>query len=115
MQRSWLQKVRLLPAVMIPLIAGPSLAQAPSITFQGKVTGNDGQPLAGASVGITELEIGSITNEQGQDTLSARADRTNGRTITVVARHIGYKPGRYTIRASGTAVQHDFVLERDIL
>ena len=115
MQRSWLQKVLLLPAVMIPLLAGATLAQAPSITFSGRVTGNDGQALGGASVGITELEIGSVTDAEGRYAFTARADRSNGRTITVVARHIGYKPGRYTIRVSGAAVQHDFVLERDIL
>ena len=115
MQRSWLQKVLLLSAVMLPLGAGASLAQAPSVTYSGRVMAADGQPLAGASVGITELEIGSITNEQGQYSFSARADRSNGRTITIVARHIGYKPGRYTIRVSGNAVQHDFSLERDIL
>jgi len=115
MQTSWLQKVLLLPAVLLFAGAGAVRAQAPTVTYSGRVTGSDGQPLAGASVGITELEIGSITNAEGQYSFSARADRSTGRTITVVARHIGYKPGRYTLRVSGATVQHDFVLERDIL
>jgi hypothetical protein len=115
MQRSWLKKVLLVPAVMIPLVTAAGLAQAPSVTFSGKVSSSDGQPLAGASVGITELEIGSVTDAEGKYSFTARADRSNGRTITVVARHIGYKPGRYTIRVAGGAVQHDFVLDRDIL
>lgn len=115
MHRSWLQRVLFLPAVTIALGTGAAFAQAPSVTYAGRVTGSDGQPLAGASVGITELEIGSITNAEGQYSFSARADRSNGRTITIIARHIGYKPGRYTLRVTGGAVQHDFVLERDIL
>ena len=115
MQKSWLQKVLLLPVVMVLLATGAGLAKAQTITFSGRVTSSDGQPLAGANVGITDLEVGSMTNEQGRYTFSARAVRANGRTIILVARHIGYKPGRFTIRVAANDVQHDFVLDRDVL
>jgi TonB-linked SusC/RagA family outer membrane protein len=115
MERSWLKKVLLLPAAIAFLLTGASLAKAQSVTFSGRVTSSDGQPLAGASVGITDLEVGAVTNEQGQYTFTARAARATGRTLIVVARHIGYKPARYTARISTDAVQHDFSLERDVL
>jgi len=108
MERSWLKKVLLLPAAIAFLLTGASLAKAQSVTFSGRVTSSDGQPLAGASVGITDLEVGAVTNEQGQYTFTARAARATGRTLIVVARHIGYKPARYTARISTDAVQHDF-------
>ncbi|HEX7021077.1 MAG TPA: SusC/RagA family TonB-linked outer membrane protein, partial [Gemmatimonadaceae bacterium] len=115
MQRSWLQKVLLLPGAMLFLLTGATIASAQSVTFSGRVTSSDGQPLAGVSVGVTEVGAGAITTEQGRYSFTAPSSRVNGRTVSLVARHIGYKPMRFPVTVTGARVDHDFVLERDVL
>ena len=115
MQRSWLTKVLLIPAAMLFLLSGARIAAAQSVTFSGRVTSSDGQPLAGVNVGLVEAAAGAITTEQGHYSFSVQASRVIGRAVVLTARHIGFKPMRFPVTVSGNAITHDFVLERDIL
>src|SRR5689334_1337557 len=113
MQRSWLTKLLLLPGAMLFVFLGAKPAAAQNVTFSGRVTTAEGQPLAGASVGVTEMGAGAITTEQGRYSFFIAASLVNGKTVNVVARHIGYKPKRMPVTVSGGAIEKDFALDRD--
>jgi TonB-linked SusC/RagA family outer membrane protein len=106
----------LIAALTAGLVATSALS-AQSVTFTGRVTAEGGQPLAGANIGITELGVGSVAATDGKYTFTVDQSRISGRSLNVVARFIGYKPKRLPVSMQpGTGrIEHDFVLERDVL
>lgn len=97
----------------LTLGAGRLLAQ--DVVFSGRVTSQAGQPLGGANVGIPELGVGTVATIEGRYTFTVSQGRVGGRTVNVVARYIGYKPKRLPVTITGTRVEHDFALEKDVL
>ena len=97
----------------IALFSG--VAGAQQAVFTGKVTSQAGQPLGGASVGINELGVGSVADPNGNYTFTVDAARAGSRPVNLTARYIGYKPKRLPLTLTVGRVQHDFVLEKDIL
>src|SRR5258708_21050739 len=75
------------------------VAQAQSVTFTGRVTSQQGQPIPGATVAITELRSGAGASQDGRYTFNIDASRIAGRTLTLTARFLGYKPPRVPIPA----------------
>ena len=92
-----------------------SVAQAQTAVFTGKVTSTAGQPLGGASIGIPDLGVGGIADANGNYTFTIDIGNKAGRNANVMARYIGYKPKRLPITLAAGRVQHDFVLEKDVL
>jgi TonB-linked SusC/RagA family outer membrane protein len=115
MRGASLRKVLAIPAVFLAaaLWANPLAAQTTVIA--GRVTTAGQQPLAGASVGIPELGVGTVTSTEGRYTFTVDAARARGQPVNVVVRYLGYKPKRLPITITGGRVEHDFVLERDVL
>jgi TonB-linked SusC/RagA family outer membrane protein len=107
---------RFATAVAASLVATSALS-AQSVTFTGRVLTQAGLPLAGANVGIVELGVGSVAATEGRYTFTIDQSRIAGRSLNVVARFIGYKPKRLpvSIQPGNGRVEHDFVLERDVL
>src|ERR1043166_8704403 len=101
MQRSWFTKLVVLPAAM--LLMGATVGAAQNVTFSGRVTSADGQPPAGASVGVTEMGAGAITTAEGRYPFFIAASLVNGKPVNVVARRIGYKPKRMPVTVSGAS------------
>ena len=97
----------------VALFSSTALGQ--TAVFTGKVTSTAGQPLGGASVGIPDLGVGGIADANGNYTFTIDVANKTGRTANVMARYIGYKPKRLPITLSAGRVQHDFVLEKDVL
>src|SRR5438046_2188827 len=97
----------------IALFAGAARAQ--QAVFTGKVTSAAGQPLGGASVGIPDLGVGGTADANGNYTFTVDVGRVGNRSVNVTARYIGYKPKRLPVTLTVGRVQHDFVLEKDIL
>ena len=89
--------------------AGVALAQQPA-TVTGVVTRTGGEPLPTASVAITSLGVGSMTNAEGRYSFTVPASAI-GTTVSVTVRSIGHRPltQSMTIR-EGTNTQ-DFTLE----
>ncbi|MGH7560392.1 MAG: SusC/RagA family TonB-linked outer membrane protein [Gemmatimonadales bacterium] len=89
-------------------------AQAQAV-FRGRVLSTSGEPLAGSTVGIGELQLQVLTNAQGQFTLTVPAARANGQSVTLAARAIGYKSVTRVI-ASLTSGERtiDFELAQDV-
>src|SRR5438128_453826 len=91
------QVIRVTAATLLVLLT-PVIVAAQQVTFSGRVTADNGQPLPGAGVSITELGAGAITNAEGHYTFTVDQRRLP-RTVTLTARFIGYKPQRVTLAA----------------
>src|SRR4051812_21238824 len=99
-------------------LAGGLLALAISarlgaqVTVQGRVTDEGQNPVAGAQISVEGTSIGAITSDDGSYRFLILTPRASS---VLIARRIGYHPGRATITAtSGTATQN-FSLTRDVL
>ena len=95
----------------IVLVATPVLAQ--NAVFSGKVS-STGTPLGAASVGISALGIGSVTDADGKYSFTVDMAKYAGRTVIVTARSIGYKPKTMSVTLVPGRVDKDFDLVRDV-
>src|SRR5258708_2085207 len=114
MHRSWLRRSFGIPTALVLTLFAAKAASA-QVVFSGRVSGGNGQPLAGASVTVTELGVGGIAAVDGKYLFAVADARVRGRTVTVSARIIGYKPKALSVTVTGGRGDHDFVLERDVL
>src|SRR5579875_2705120 len=90
-------------AVVLALIGvAPMLhAQGGGVTIAGRVTTDQGAPLAGASVFLQGMSIGSQTNDQGQYRFSVAPARASGQAATLTARVIGYAAQSVSVTLTG--------------
>jgi hypothetical protein len=99
-------------AAALALSSGSALAQQAVIT--GRVTGEQGQPLAAANVYITEMSLSVGANDDGTYRIVIPAERVRGQTVLLRARAIGHTPlGRQVAIAAGEKTEN-FVLKQDI-
>jgi TonB-linked SusC/RagA family outer membrane protein len=101
-------------AATLLVLLTPGIMAAQQVTFSGRVTADNGQPLSGAGVSITEVGAGAIANPEGRYTFTIDQRRLS-RVVTLTTRFIGYKPQKVTLNAPTGNVTRDFVLERDVL
>ena len=96
-------------AIWIGLAGPPALAfaQQPT-TVTGRVR-SDGTPLQGALVAIPALGIVDYTDGSGLYTINVPAT-ASGRTVTMLARRIGYKPDSVQVVLGGGTVERDIDL-----
>ncbi|MBC7569649.1 MAG: TonB-dependent receptor [Spirosoma sp.] len=73
--------------LLLMLTGLPALAQ--QRTLSGKITGDKGEPLPGATVLVKGSQNGTTTNADGRYTLALPGDQTNA---TVIISFIGYLP-----------------------
>ncbi|MCU0650214.1 MAG: TonB-dependent receptor plug domain-containing protein, partial [Gemmatimonadaceae bacterium] len=105
--RRWLAATAVALTVTTPVLAQQA-------TVAGRVTAA-GQPLGGASVGIPELSVGAITDENGRYSFGVDPARVRGRAVVVIARQIGYKPERRTLTLAAGRMEQNFELSKDVL
>ncbi len=93
------------------MLALPGMAQAQDgATVSGRVTAA-GVPLVGASVFIEELNIGSLTREDGRYTFLVPAARVQNQTVNLTARTVGYRPQTVAITLRQGLIEQNFNLE----
>ena len=103
----------LLPSVVSP--PRSALAQGTDgATITGVVASDQQQPLMGANVFISELNISVGTNEQGRYTITIPAGRVRGQTVVVRVRSIGFVPGQQSITLNAGAQSVNFALKSDV-
>jgi iron complex outermembrane recepter protein len=95
----------------ILLIAVPGLLEAQATgTIRGRVTTDDGRPLAGAQVTVAGTTRGTLTNAQGQYIMVNVPTGTH----RVQVRQLGYSFGEATVAlAAGASASQDFVLRQE--
>lgn len=95
-------------ALLAPAIAG---AQQEAAVITGKVTGEGGVGLFGATIAIPALNIGTQTDERGTYRLVVPAARVNNQQLAVEVRRVGYKPRTQLVTLTGGVITRDFALE----
>jgi TonB-linked SusC/RagA family outer membrane protein len=101
-----------LVALALLAFAGRADAQG-SAQISGRVTNEQGAPIANAGVLIQSLNIGTYTSATGSYTLTVPANKVSGQTVTLAARFIGYtRQNREITLRAGTQTQ-DFSLKAD--
>ena len=91
-----------------------SSASAQNAVVTGRVMSDRGQPLYGANVYITELNISVATNEAGTYTINVPAARVSGQTVALRARAVGFRPESQPLTVSAGTQTLNFDLETDI-
>jgi TonB-linked SusC/RagA family outer membrane protein len=90
-------------------------AVAQSVTVTGRVTTEDGAPIVGASVLIQQLNIGSVTGDDGRYRFVVPRARASGQAMTLVARSLGYRQESKPITLGTSDLTSDFVLATSVL
>ena len=93
-------------------IAVPAMAQAQTAaTVAGRVTSEGGVPVAGASVFIPSLSVGSTTREDGTYSFTVPGARATGQTVAVSVRRVGYRTATAQVTlAGGGRIRQDFTI-----
>jgi TonB-linked SusC/RagA family outer membrane protein len=102
-------------AAILVMFAGSLPAQEGSAIITGLVASDKGRPLAGATVFIPEMSIGTQTNEAGRYRLVVVPARVRGQAATLTARFIGQKPQSRTITLAAGEQTVDFSLMQDVI
>lgn len=110
-----IRSVKLLSGALAVLCSvTPAIAQSQSAVLTGRVTSEQGEPLAGVGVQIPSLGISVPTNQAGVYTISVPAVRLSAAPVLVRIRAIGYQPvvNNLTLRAGSQTL--NATLKRDI-
>ena len=100
---------------VLALLAGTAaMAQAQNATIQGKVTTDQGRPVEGANVFITEMNVSVGTNAAGNYTVTIPGARVRGQSVVLRARSIGQKPDAKPIVLRPGVINQNFELQADV-
>lgn len=92
----------------------PVLAHAQGAQITGRVTGSEGQALAGANVYINDLSISVATDPSGNYSVLVPAAQLSGATVNLRVRAIGYTPDSKSVSLTAGSQVVNFALRRDI-
>ena len=101
-------------AVLALLAGTAAIAQAQNATIQGKVTSDQGRPIEGANILITEMNVSVGTNAAGNYTITIPGARVRGQSVVLRARSIGQKPDAKPIVLRPGVITQNFVLQADV-
>ena len=97
-------------ALALILCASATAFAQGATVITGRVTNRTaGTPITGATVLVDGTQIGTITNDQGDYSLTVPAGRTG--SVNVTARLIGYRALRQPVTLVGGRVTADFALQ----
>jgi TonB-linked SusC/RagA family outer membrane protein len=102
-------------AMMLAMFAAALPAQDGSAVITGMVASQQGRPLVGATVFITELNVGVQSNDAGRYRLVVVPARVRGQAATLQARIIGHKPQSQTITLAAGEQVVNFSLVQDVI
>ena len=99
--------VRFYLFALILIASFPTLAQQGSVF--GRVLDKEGEPLEGATIIISGIETGVITDKDGKYEIQLRAGR-----YTLTVSYVGFRTRSVTINVNqGAYIQYDFPLKED--
>ncbi|MEO7647896.1 MAG: TonB-dependent receptor plug domain-containing protein, partial [Gemmatimonadaceae bacterium] len=88
-------------------------AQAQAAVITGRVTNEQGAPIAGANIAIPTLGVGTQANATGDYTFSVPDAQANGQSVSLVARFIGFTPVSRPVTLSTGTQTVNFSLRAD--
>jgi hypothetical protein len=90
------------------------MAQGQTAVITGRVLTSQGQPLNGANVFITEMNVSVGTNTTGRYTITIPGERVRGQNATLRIRSIGFRQEARPIRIAAGSQTADFTLTEDV-
>jgi TonB-linked SusC/RagA family outer membrane protein len=107
-------KSRYVLVIVSLLLLVPMLAFGQqTLVIKGKVVDKDGNPLPGANVMIEGTAYGAATDANGNYFFRVPETMVKGQEVQLIARFIGYKVGRATVKLSPGEIVQNFSLEVD--
>lgn len=94
-------------------LAGPVAAQQATIT--GRVTTEQGDPLAGATIVVANTNFGATTNASGQYSITIGAGAARGQSVILTARMLGYRAADREVQLTPGTQEQNFQLRADPL
>ena len=94
----------------VALAFAPSTLRAQEATVTGRVTSEEGTPLANASVSIPELGVGSFTRDDGRYSITVPGARVTGQMVTLSARRVGYRAKSIRVPLKAGLITQDFAI-----
>lgn len=88
--------------------------QAQNAVITGRVTSDQGQPLMGANVFITELNVSVGTNQTGAYRIDIPAARVSGQSVVLRVRSVGFSPQTRNVTVTAGSQTADFTLRPDV-
>ncbi len=96
------------------LLVGTVSAWAQAAVVRGTVRSDGGEPVVGAGVFFTELNLQSATSDAGRFVITVPGDRVRGQTVQLRVRAIGYRPSSRPVTLVAGDQSVDFQLVQDI-
>jgi TonB-linked SusC/RagA family outer membrane protein len=96
------------PAIGAQAAGGPAAGDA---IISGVVTAAVGAPLAGATVAIVSLRLGTVTKDDGHYSFIVPASVATGQTVALSARSIGFKEQSVSVVLNAGPQTQNFSLE----
>jgi hypothetical protein len=112
-RKSWAGLRRVAAGIAV-LFGTAAVAQAQNATIQGKVTNEQGRPIEGANVFVTELGVSVGSNAAGNYTITVPGARVRGQTVVVRARAIGQRPDTKSVVLRPGVITQNFELAQDL-
>ena len=82
--------------------------------ISGIVTDKNRNPLPNANIFIPSLNLGAATNANGKYEFSVPEDKSNGQTVDMTIRYVGYQSQTVSITIIGGHIEQNFILKEDI-
>ena len=100
-----------LVALLLGLFAAHDAHAQTVIT--GKVTNEQGAPIAGANVAIPSLSVRAEADASGNYRLTVPAGQSNGQVVSISSRYIGFRQGAHGVTLTPGSQTVDFSLVSD--
>jgi TonB-linked SusC/RagA family outer membrane protein len=94
-------------SLFVPAIGMLATHAGAQTTIRGHVTAEGGSPLAAVSVSIRSLNVGATTDAAGLYSFTVPVGRSNGQTVTMTVRRIGFAPKDVSVTLSGGTITRD--------
>ena len=104
----------LLGAALLVSTTPVAAAQAQNAVINGRVTSEFGEPLNGANVFISEMNISVATNASGVYQVTVPAARVSNQNVQLRVRYIGFVPAARPITIAAGDQTVDFQLRPDV-
>ncbi|HZE09832.1 MAG TPA: TonB-dependent receptor plug domain-containing protein, partial [Gemmatimonadaceae bacterium] len=100
---------------VVALIAGLFMARPAhaQTVITGRVTNDQGAPIAGANVAIPTLSVRTQTDASGNYRVTVPANQATGQAVTITGRYIGFKQALRQVTLTPGSQSVDFSLVAD--
>ncbi|HJP59344.1 MAG TPA: SusC/RagA family TonB-linked outer membrane protein [Gemmatimonadaceae bacterium] len=112
MRRLSCKRITVRLAALIVGVFGAHVASAQTV-ITGRVTNEQGAPIAGANVSIPSLAIRAQTDATGTYRVTVPADRATGQTVSISGRYIGFTQQAQAVTLSPGSQTVNFTLTAD--